>query len=228
MATLLQAPPSLILFLFHYFFLIAAQFCNFWSFVARPWSKLLQRTSQLSPSQTARKTDRQKNRQTKTAERYRQTDRLYFNTKFLQLQTDRLTSICKWIREVITQSKIAIHPRSDFKIVFSIICVCSVHAYALLVYCMLGSSSTFSFIFYVGAILTKDAAWVRQSETNKSGEEKKWTKEGKAGGSVLLGLKRLRGWGCGWGGPPRECFCTCVELLYYRRIRHYSMASERW
>ena len=25
----------------------------------------------------------------------------------------------------------------------------------------------------------------------------------------------------------RECFCTCVELLYYRRIRHYSMASER-
>ena len=40
------------------FFLIAAQFCNFWSFVARPWSKLLQRTSQLSASQTDRKIDR--------------------------------------------------------------------------------------------------------------------------------------------------------------------------
>ena len=80
----------------------------------------------------------------------------------------------------------AIHPRSDFKIIFKIICICNAHAYALLVYWMLGPSSTFSFIFYVRAILTKDAAWVRQSETNKSGEEKRWTKEGKAGGSVLL------------------------------------------
>ena len=57
---------------------------------------------------------------------------------------------------------------------------------------MLGPSSTFSFIFYVRAILTKDAAWVRQSETNKSGDEKKWTKEGKAGGSVLLGRMKTR------------------------------------
>ena len=147
--------------------------------------------------------------------------------KFLQLKTDRLTSICKWIREVITQSNSSFHPRSDFKIIFKMICICNAHAFALLVYWMLGPSSTFSFIFYVTAILTKDAAWVRQSKTT-SGREKKWTKEGKAGGSVLLRLKRLRGWRYDWGGPPRKCFCTCVELLYYRRIRHYSMASERW
>ena len=27
---------------------------------------------------------------------------------------------------------------------------------------------------------------------------------------MLLGLKRLRGWRYVWGGPSRECFCTCV------------------